>query len=57
MSRPVHPLFGWKLQRGKTGRLVEPQEIADVVALLASPRSASTTGADFAVDGGFLKQI
>ncbi|MEV4802861.1 SDR family oxidoreductase [Nonomuraea sp. NPDC049421] len=40
-----------------TGRLAEPQEIADVVALLASPRSASTTGADFAVDSGFLKQI
>ncbi|XRQ09370.1 SDR family NAD(P)-dependent oxidoreductase, partial [Actinomadura welshii] len=32
-----------------TGRLVEPQEVADVVALLASPRSKSTTGADFAV--------
>jgi NAD(P)-dependent dehydrogenase (short-subunit alcohol dehydrogenase family) len=40
-----------------TGRLVEPQEIADVIALLVSPRSASTTGADFVVDGGFLKEI
>jgi NAD(P)-dependent dehydrogenase (short-subunit alcohol dehydrogenase family) len=40
-----------------TGRLVEPQEVADAVVLLASPRSASTTGAEFAVDGGFLKQI
>ncbi|TDE28667.1 SDR family oxidoreductase [Actinomadura sp. 6K520] len=40
-----------------TGRLTDPQEIADVVALLASPRSASTTGADFAVDSGFLKEI
>ncbi|MEW9554782.1 SDR family NAD(P)-dependent oxidoreductase [Nonomuraea sp. NPDC050783] len=40
-----------------TGRLVHPQEIADVVALLASPRSASTTGADFAVDGGFRKEL
>ncbi|WP_243716718.1 SDR family oxidoreductase [Actinomadura sp. KC345] len=39
------------------GRLVEPQEVADVIALLASPRSASTTGADFAVDSGFLKEI
>ncbi|UPK73593.1 SDR family oxidoreductase [Nocardioidaceae bacterium SCSIO 66511] len=38
-----------------TGRLVEPQEVADAVALLASPRSASTTGSDFVVDGGFLK--
>ncbi|MBB2909790.1 NAD(P)-dependent dehydrogenase (short-subunit alcohol dehydrogenase family) [Streptosporangium becharense] len=40
-----------------TGRLVEPREVADVVALLVSPRSASTTGADFAVDSGFLKEI
>jgi NAD(P)-dependent dehydrogenase (short-subunit alcohol dehydrogenase family) len=38
-----------------TGRLVHPQEIADAVLLLASPRSASTTGADLVVDGGFLK--
>lgn len=40
-----------------TGRLVDPQEIADVVALLVSPRSANTTGADFAVDAGFLKEL
>jgi NAD(P)-dependent dehydrogenase (short-subunit alcohol dehydrogenase family) len=38
-----------------TGRLAEPQEIADAVVLLASPRSGSTTGADFVVDSGFLK--
>lgn len=37
--------------------LVDPQEIADVIALLVSPGSASTTGADFAVDAGFLKEI
>ncbi|MFG1751839.1 SDR family NAD(P)-dependent oxidoreductase [Streptosporangium sandarakinum] len=40
-----------------TGRLVDPQEVADVIALLASPRSASTTGADFAVDAGFSKAV
>jgi NAD(P)-dependent dehydrogenase (short-subunit alcohol dehydrogenase family) len=40
-----------------TGRLVDPQEAADVIVLLASPRSASTTGADFPVDGGFLKSL
>jgi NAD(P)-dependent dehydrogenase (short-subunit alcohol dehydrogenase family) len=38
-----------------TGRLVEPQEVADAVALLASPRSASITGIELPVDGGFLK--
>jgi NAD(P)-dependent dehydrogenase (short-subunit alcohol dehydrogenase family) len=40
-----------------TGRLADPQEVADAVALLASPRSASTTGADFVIDSGFLKEL
>jgi NAD(P)-dependent dehydrogenase (short-subunit alcohol dehydrogenase family) len=40
-----------------TGRLVDPQEVADVITLLVSPRSASTTGSDFVVDGGFLKAV
>ncbi|WP_157592120.1 SDR family oxidoreductase [Solirubrobacter soli] len=40
-----------------TGRFVTPQEIADAVALLASPRSASTTGAEWVVDGGILKAL
>lgn len=34
------------------GRLVSPAEVADAVAYLASPRSASTTGTSIAVDGG-----
>jgi NAD(P)-dependent dehydrogenase (short-subunit alcohol dehydrogenase family) len=40
-----------------TGRLADPQGIAGVVALLASPRSASTTGAEYVVDGGMLKEL
>ncbi|XVQ09957.1 SDR family NAD(P)-dependent oxidoreductase [Spirillospora sp. CA-255316] len=40
-----------------TGRLADPQEIADAVVLLASPRSASTTGTDVVVDSGFLKEL
>ncbi|MEV0583175.1 SDR family oxidoreductase [Nonomuraea sp. NPDC050310] len=40
-----------------TGRLVDPQEVADVITLLVSPRSAATTGADFVVDAGHLKQV
>jgi NAD(P)-dependent dehydrogenase (short-subunit alcohol dehydrogenase family) len=38
-----------------TGRLAEPQEVADAVVLLASPRSGSTTGTDMVVDSGMLK--
>lgn len=41
----------------RTGRLLDPQEVADVIVLLASPRSASTTGADVLVDGGFHKAV
>ena len=40
-----------------TGRVAEPQEIADAVAFLASPRSASTTGTELVVDSGLLKAI
>jgi NAD(P)-dependent dehydrogenase (short-subunit alcohol dehydrogenase family) len=34
------------------GRLVSPDEIADAVAYLVSPRAGSTTGVALAVDGG-----
>jgi NAD(P)-dependent dehydrogenase (short-subunit alcohol dehydrogenase family) len=34
------------------GRLVSPDEVADAVVYLASPRSGSTTGTSIAVDGG-----
>ncbi len=44
-----------ELMQLATGRLAEPQEIADAVALLASPRSGSTTGAEFVVDCGWVK--
>ena len=36
-------------------RLGTPEEIADVTAFLASPRSAFTTGAVFTVDGGQVR--
>jgi NAD(P)-dependent dehydrogenase (short-subunit alcohol dehydrogenase family) len=41
----------------RTGRLVEPHEIADAVIVLASPRSASTTGTEVVVDAGYLKAV
>ncbi len=40
-----------------TGRMADPQEVADAVVLLVSPRSASTTGSDVVVDSGFLKAV
>jgi len=38
--------------RQATGRMVTPQEVADAIAYLASPRSGSTTGSALDVDGG-----
>ena len=34
------------------GRLIEPDEVAAVIAFLASPQSRAVTGADYTVDGG-----
>ena len=36
------------------GRIGEPEEVAGLVAFLASPRAAFITGADYTIDGGLL---
>jgi len=38
--------------RQATGRMVSPEEVAQAIVYLASPRSASTTGTALEVDGG-----
>ncbi|MGI5130603.1 SDR family NAD(P)-dependent oxidoreductase [Pseudonocardia sp. CA-107938] len=40
-----------------TGRLIKPQEVADAIVLLCSPRSGSTTGSDVVVDAGLRKAV
>ena len=40
-----------------TGAMVEPEEVAALVAFLASPLAVSTTGVEYAVDAGFLKSF
>ena len=38
-----------------TGRLTTPEEVATLVVLLASPRTANVTGANYVIDGGLIK--
>jgi NAD(P)-dependent dehydrogenase (short-subunit alcohol dehydrogenase family) len=40
-----------------TGRFTRPEEVADIVLLLASVRTANVTGADFTIDGGMVTTI
>jgi NAD(P)-dependent dehydrogenase (short-subunit alcohol dehydrogenase family) len=40
-----------------TGRFTTPDEVAALVALLASPRTANVTGANYVIDGGLVKTM
>jgi NAD(P)-dependent dehydrogenase (short-subunit alcohol dehydrogenase family) len=40
-----------------TRRFTAPEEVATLVALLASPRTANVTGADYVIDGGLIKTM
>ncbi|HEU0317561.1 MAG TPA: SDR family NAD(P)-dependent oxidoreductase [Solirubrobacteraceae bacterium] len=38
-----------------TGRFTTPREVATLVVMLASPRTANVTGSDYVIDGGLIK--
>lgn len=38
-----------------TGRFTTPEEVATLVALLASPLTGNVTGSDYVIDGGLIK--
>jgi NAD(P)-dependent dehydrogenase (short-subunit alcohol dehydrogenase family) len=40
-----------------TGRFTTPQEVADLVVLLASDRAGNVTGSDFVIDGGLITTL
>lgn len=37
------------------GRFVEPEEVAELVVFLLSPRAGAITGADYRIDGGLIR--
>jgi NAD(P)-dependent dehydrogenase (short-subunit alcohol dehydrogenase family) len=41
-------------QQTVTGRFSRPEEVADLVVILASDRTANVTGADITIDGGLI---
>jgi NAD(P)-dependent dehydrogenase (short-subunit alcohol dehydrogenase family) len=40
-----------------TGRFTRPEEVADLVLVLASPRTGNVTGSDFVIDGGLITTL
>jgi NAD(P)-dependent dehydrogenase (short-subunit alcohol dehydrogenase family) len=40
-----------------TARFTTPEEVATLVALLASPRTANVTGSNYVIDGGLVKTM
>jgi NAD(P)-dependent dehydrogenase (short-subunit alcohol dehydrogenase family) len=40
-----------------TGRFTDPQEVADLVVLLASDRTSNVTGASYTIDGGLITTL
>ena len=45
------------LARVPTGEIIQPSEIADVIAFLVSKENKVITGQSIAADGGFLHKI
>jgi NAD(P)-dependent dehydrogenase (short-subunit alcohol dehydrogenase family) len=40
-----------------TGRFTTPEEVATLVVMLASERTANVTGTNFIIDGGLIKTL
>jgi NAD(P)-dependent dehydrogenase (short-subunit alcohol dehydrogenase family) len=44
-------------EQASTGRFTEPEEVADLVVLLAGERAGNVTGSDFVIDGGLVQTL
>jgi 3-oxoacyl-[acyl-carrier protein] reductase len=50
-------MFKSMLSRNPTGRMGTPQEVADAVVFLASPRASFITGANLIIDGALTQRV
>ena len=53
-----HPeMFAAMLARNPTGRMGTPEEVANAVVFLASPRASFITGVNVVVDGALTNRV
>jgi NAD(P)-dependent dehydrogenase (short-subunit alcohol dehydrogenase family) len=54
-----HPPTVWILEGQPllTGRFTRPEEVANLIVLLASERAGNVTGSDFVIDGGLITTL
>ena len=56
-GRSAEQVADQQAAQAPTGRFTYPEEVADLVLVLASNRSANITGSDFVIDGGLITTL
>lgn len=57
IEKTMPDLFKQTLQRNPTGRMATPEDVANAVVFLSSPRSSFTTGINMVIDGALTQRV